>query len=254
MDAKVSDIVSENVVGVLPGSDAKLRAERVVLTAHLDHLGVASEGEGDRIFNGAMDNASGIAVMMQIARDLAKKKAPRRTIVFAAVTGEELGLLGSRAYVTEARAQGQQIVANLNTDMFMPLYPMKQVVVFGLEESDLADDARAIGAALGVELQSDPQPQRNRFIRSDQYSFVRAGIPALATKIGYTADSPEAAIDSKWFAERYHGVSDSADQPVDLAAVGTYEEFMKRLAERVANRKVAPRWYDTSVFSRLTTH
>jgi len=225
-----------------------------VLSAHLDHLGVASEGDGDRVFNGAIDNASGIAVMLQIARDLAKKKAPRRTIVFAAVTAEELGLLGSRAFVADARARGQQIVANLNTDMFMPLYPMKQVVVFGLEESDLADDARAVASALGVEVQSDPQPQRNRFIRSDQYSFIRAGIPALATKIGYTANSPEAEIDAKWFAERYHGVSDSADQPVDFAAVGRYEEFMRRLAERVANRQAAPRWYDTSVFSRLATH
>ena len=145
-----------------------------------------------------------------------KKKAPRRSIVFAAVTAEELGLLGSRAYVADARARGQQIVANLNTDMFMPLYPMKQVVVFGLEESDLADDARAIAAELGIEVQTDPQPQRNRFIRSDQYSFIRVGIPSLATKIGFIADSPEAEIDSKWFAERYHAVSDSADQPVDL--------------------------------------
>jgi len=254
VDAKVSNLVSENVVGFLPGSDKTLREERVVLSAHLDHLGVASEGDGDRVFNGAIDNASGIAVMLQIARDLAKKKAPRRTIVFAAVTAEELGLLGSRAYVADARARGQQIVANLNTDMFMPLYPMKQVVVFGLEESDLADDARAVASALGVEVQSDPQPQRNRFIRSDQYSFIRAGIPALATKIGYTANSAEAEIDVKWFAERYHGVSDSADQPVDFAAVGRYEEFMRRLAQRVANRQAAPRWYDTSVFSRLATH
>jgi Peptidase family M28 len=254
VDTKIESITSENVIGLLPGSDAKLRDERVVLSAHLDHLGVASEGEGDRVFNGAMDNASGIAVMLQIARDLAKKKAPRRTIVFAAVTGEELGLLGSRAYVNDAQAHGQQIVADLNTDMFMPLYPMKQVVVFGLEESDLADDARAIAAELRIEVQSDPQPQRNRFIRSDQYSFIRAGIPALATKIGYTANSPQAEIDSKWFAERYHGVADSADQPVDLAAVGAYEEYMRRLAVRVANRKVAPRWYDTSVFSHLTTH
>jgi len=100
-------------------------------------------------------------------------------------------------------------------------------------------------------VQSDPQPQRNRFIRSDQYSFIRFGIPAPATKIGYQANSPQAEIDSKWFAERYHAVSDSADQPVDLAAVGKYQEFAKRLAVHVANRKVAPRWYDTSVFSRL---
>jgi Zn-dependent M28 family amino/carboxypeptidase len=198
-----------------------------------------------------MDNASGIAVLLQIARDLSRRKAPRRSVVFAAVTAEELGLLGSRAYVADAQSRGQRIVANLNTDMFMPLYPMKRVVVFGLEESNLADDARAIAGELGIEVQPDPQPERNRFIRSDQYSFIRAGIPALAMKIGFTPGSPEAEIDSKWFAERYHGVADSVDQPVDLAAVGTFEEFMQRLSLRIANRKEAPRWNDSSVFSRF---
>ena len=251
VDAKVADITSENVVGVLPGSDPALRDEFVVLTAHLDHLGIGSQGEGDRLFNGAMDNASGIAVLMQIARDLSRKKAPRRSIVFAAVTAEELGLLGSRAYVADAQTRGRRIVANLNTDMFMPLFPMKQVVVFGLEESDLADDARATARGLGVEVQADPQPQRNRFIRSDQYSFIRVGIPALALKIGFLADSPEAELDRKWFAERYHGVSDAPDQPVDLAAIGKYEEFVRQLSVRVANRKTAPRWYDSSVFAQL---
>jgi Zn-dependent M28 family amino/carboxypeptidase len=226
----------------------------VVLTAHLDHLGVRPENEGDKIFNGAMDNASGIAVLMQIARDLKGKKAPRRSVVFVAVTAEELGLLGSRAYVADARARGQKIVANLNTDMFMPLYPMNRLVVFGLGESDLADDAGAVAEAMGVELMADPQPQRNRFIRSDQYSFIRAGIPALATKIGYAEGSPEQAIDAKWFAERYHAVGDSPDQPVDLGAVGAYELFMKQLALRVANRKVAPAWYETSVFYPPAAH
>jgi hypothetical protein len=257
VDAKVSAITSENVVGVLPGSDPALRDELVVLSAHLDHLGIASAGQGngsDRLFNGAMDNASGIAVLMQVARDLSRKKAPRRTLVFAAVTAEELGLLGSRAYVADARSRGQHIVANLNTDMFMPLYPMKRVLVFGLDESDLADDARAVAAELGIEVQVDPQPERNRFIRSDQYSFIRAGIPALATKIGVVADSPESHLERKWLAERYHAVSDSADQPVDLAAVGTYQEFTRRLAVRVANRKDAPRWHDTSVFAGPAKH
>jgi len=254
LDAKVTDVTSENVVGVLPGSDKTLRDEYVVLSAHLDHLGVASEGEGDRLFNGAMDNASGIAVLLQTARDLAKKKAPRRSIVFAAVTAEELGLLGSRAFVTSAQAKKQRIVADLNTDMFMPLYPMKRVVVFGLEESDLAEDARVVAADLKIELQTDPQPARNRFIRSDQYSFVRAGIPSLATKIGFLPDTPDAQIESKWFTERYHGVSDSADQPVDLGAVGKYQEFTKRLAVRIANRKTAPRWNDHSVFAQLGAH
>jgi hypothetical protein len=251
VEAKVAEITSENVVGVLPGSDPALRDEFVVLSAHLDHLGIGSEGEGDRLFNGAMDNASGIAVLLQIARDFSGKKAPRRSIVFAAVTAEELGLLGSRAYVADAQARGQRIVANINTDMFMPLFPMKKVVVFGLEESDLAEDARAIATGLGIEVQPDPQPQRNRFIRSDQYSFIRAGIPSLATKIGYAEGSPQAELERKWFAERYHAVTDSSDQPVDLAAIGTYQEFMKRLSLRVANRSEAPRWYDSSVFAKL---
>jgi Zn-dependent M28 family amino/carboxypeptidase len=171
--------------------------------------------------------------------------------VFAAVTAEEMGLLGSSAYVAKAKEAGQKIVANLNSDMFLPIYPMKHLVVFGLEESDLADDARAVAGEMGIDVKTDPQPQRNRFIRSDQYSFIRAGIPSVATKIGVTPDSPEAEIEKKWQAERYHGVSDDLNQPVDLAAIGAYQELCKRLAVRVANRAVAPRWYHTSVFSKL---
>jgi protein-tyrosine-phosphatase len=249
VEATISQVTSENVVGILPGTDPKVANERVVISAHLDHLGIGSEGTGDRLFNGAMDNASGVAVLMQIARDLqAQKTRPRRTIVFAAVTAEEKGLLGSRAYVSQALRRSERIVADLNTDMFLPLYPLKQLVVFGLEESDLGEDARAVAKSMNIEVQSDPQPLRNRFIRSDQYSFIRAGIPSLALKVGLTAGSPQAAIESKWFAERYHAPADSPDQPVDLSAVGTYEELLKRLAVRVADRAQAPRWNATSVF------
>jgi Zn-dependent M28 family amino/carboxypeptidase len=251
IDARVSPIASENVVGILPGSDPALRDEYVVLSGHLDHLGVKEQGEGDRVFNGALDNAAGIAVMMQIARDLKKGKPPKRSIVFAAVTAEEMGLLGSRAYVAQALAAGRKIVANLNSDMFLPLYPLKRLLVFGLEESDLADDARAVAKELDVEVLSDPQPQRNRFIRSDQYSFIREGIPALATAIGVLPDSPEAGIARAWLTERYHAVGDDLHQPVDLAAMGSYQELTKRLAVRVANRAERPRWYPTSVFAQL---
>jgi Zn-dependent M28 family amino/carboxypeptidase len=144
-----------------------------------------------------------------------------------------------------------RIVANLNTDMFLPLYAMRQLTVFGLDESDLRDDVNAVAAQAGIEVQTDPQPLRNRFIRSDQYSFVRAGIPSLATKIGFDAGSPEADIEKKWFAERYHAVADSADQPVDLSAVGRYEDVIRRLAVRIADRDQAPRWLDSSVFSHI---
>ena len=251
IDAKVAVVTSENVVAVLRGSDARLRAEHVVLSAHLDHLGIASEGAGDRIFNGAMDNASGIAVLLQVARQMGQRKAPRRSIVFAAVTAEEVGLLGSSAYVAAARARGQRIVANLNTDMFLPLYPLRNLEVFGLDESDLGDDVRAVALAAGIQVRPDSQPLRNRFIRSDQYSFIRAGIPSLATKLGFDAGSPEAEIERRWFAERYHAVSDEPDQPVDFSAIGRFEAVIRRLTIRIANRDRAPRWRAGSVFARL---
>ena len=143
-------------------------------------------------------------------------------------------------------------MADLNTDMFLPLYPMRQLMVFGLDESDLRDDVKAVAAQAGLKVQPDPQPLRNRFIRSDQYSFIRAGIPSLATKVGFDAGTPEAELEKKWIAERYHAVSDSADQPVDLSAVGRYEDVIRRLAVRIANRERAPRWLDSSVFSHVT--
>ena len=252
IDSKVEKIQSENVVAVLPGSDPRLRNEYVVLSAHLDHLGVSATPGADRVFNGAMDNASGVAVLLQMARELTRGKPPKRSIVFLAVTGEEVGLLGSRAFVSAAQARGMRIVANLNTDMFLPLYPMRQIMVFGLDESDLRDDVQAVAAQAGLKVQPDPQPLRNRFIRSDQYSFTRAGIPSLATKVGFDAGTPEAELEKKWFAERYHAVSDSADQPVDLSAVGRYEDVIRRLAVRIADRDQAPRWLDSSVFSHIS--
>jgi protein-tyrosine-phosphatase len=197
-----------------------------------------------------MDNASGVAVLMQIARDLqAQKLRPRRSIVFVAVTAEEKGLLGSRAFVFDSLRRGDRIVANLNTDMFLPLYPLKHLVVFGMEESELGEDARAVAESLQIKVQSDPEPLRNRFIRSDQYSFIRAGIPALAMKVGFEPHSAEAEIERKWFAERYHAPSDAPDQPVDFAAVGTYEEVLKRLVLRVADRTQPPHWHESSVFA-----
>jgi hypothetical protein len=247
--------VSENVIGVLEGADAALRKQTVVLSAHLDHLGIAEEAEmpagADRLHNGAMDNASGVATLIDVARHLKAAGAkPKRSIAFAAVTAEELGLLGSRAYA-EQPGKGVNIVADINSDMFLPLYPMKHLLVFGLDESTLGDDARAVAAELGIDVQADPQPQRNRFIRSDQYSFIRVGVPSLALKIGYLPDSPEAKIDAQWFKERYHAPSDDLSQPVDFGAIGTYAQVMQRLALRIANAPKPPEWRPESVFGTI---
>lgn len=249
-DSKMT--VSENVIGVFPGSDQKLKSEIVALSAHLDHLGISEHGEGDRLHNGAMDNATGIATLIDVAQALkASPVKPKRSVVFAAVTAEESGLLGSRAYAEHVAASGQRIVANLNSDMFLPLYPMKHLLVFGLEESTLGDDARAVSAELGIGVMTDPQPQRNRFIRSDQYSFIRTGVPALALKVGFTPGSPEEAIDTQWFKERYHAPGDDLAQPVDFGAMGLYSEVLQRLTLRVANAAVEPKWRETSVFSSI---
>jgi Zn-dependent M28 family amino/carboxypeptidase len=241
---------SENVIGVLEGSDASLKAELVVLSAHLEHLGISAHGEGDQLHNGAMDNATGIATLVDVARALRERK-PKRSIVFAAVTAEEFGLLGSRAYAEHAVGSGGRIVANLNSDMFLPLYPLQQLVVFGLEESTLGDDARAVATELGIQVLTDPQPQRNRFIRSDQYSFIRVGVPALALKVGYLPGSPEEALDQKWFKERYHAPSDDLAQPVDYGAMGRYAEVVEKLTLRVANTPQAPVWRQSSVFAAI---
>jgi len=246
-----SDIESQNVAGIMLGADPKLRGEAVVLSAHLDHVGIGEPVAGDRIYNGAMDNASGVATILEVAAHLHESGVrPARSIIFVAVTAEEQGELGSRYFVAHPPA-GLRIVANVNTDMFLPLFPLKTLMVLGLDESDLAGDVRAVAADLKLAIQADPEPQRNRFTRSDQYSFVRAGVPALAMKVGYDANTPEAAIAQRWTAERYHAPSDDVNQPVDKPAAGAFDALVARLLERVANRDSRPRWKETSFFKRF---
>jgi Zn-dependent M28 family amino/carboxypeptidase len=247
-----STIESQNVAGILRGSDPNRRNEYVVLSAHLDHLGVGEPINGDRIYNGAMDNASGIAAMLEVASELHERRAsPARSIVFVAVTGEEKGELGSRYFSANPTVPRDKIVANLNIDMFLPLFPLKTLMVLGLDESDLGRDIRAVASELGLAVQSDPEPQRNRFVRSDQYSFVKEGVPALAMKVGYAAGTPEAEIARKWTAERYHAPSDDLQQPIDLAAADKYVDVLRELALRIANRGDRPAWNDASFFKRF---
>jgi Zn-dependent M28 family amino/carboxypeptidase len=174
-----------------------------------------------------------------------------RSILFVAVTGEEKGLLGSRYFVAHPPVAPKSIVANVNTDMFLPLFPLKTLMVLGLDESDLGGDIRAVAEDLKLGVQADPEPNRNRFIRSDQYSFIRGGVPALAMKVGYEANSPEAKIAAAWIKERYHAPSDDLKQPVDYSAADTYVEVVKRLAVRIANRETAPKWNESSFFKRF---
>jgi len=247
-----STVESQNVAGILRGADPKRRDEYVVLSAHLDHLGIGGAINGDSLYNGAMDNASGVAALLEVAASLHESGTkPARSILFVTVTGEEKGLLGSSYFAARPPVPQANIVANINTDMFLPLFPMKLLMVLGLDESDLGQDVRATARAVGVSVQADPEPQRNRFVRSDQYSFIKFGIPALAMKVGYEEKSPEAAIAAKWTAERYHAPSDDLRQPIDRSAAAKYVEVVRDLSVRIANRTDRPKWNDSSFFKRF---
>ena len=244
-------IHSKNVVGVRPGNDPQLKSEYVVISAHLDHLGVGRPVNGDKIYNGAMDDASGVASVIEIAKMLENRgTTSKRSILFLAVTGEEKGELGSLYLASHPTVRGR-IVADLNMDMFLPLFPLKWLEVQGLNESTLGDDIRVVAEQAGVKVQADKEPDRNRFIRSDQYSFIKQGVPSLAFKFGFQPGDPEEKIFKDWYTNRYHGVSDDLNQPVDLAAAAQFNDILKNTALRVADAPEEPHWAERSFFRRF---
>lgn len=243
-------LTSDNIVAVIPGSDAKLKSEYIVVSAHIDHIGIGEPINGDRIYNGAMDNGSGSAALLDIARSFTGEK-PRRSLLFVWVVGEEKGLLGSKYFAAHPTVPKQQIVGNVNMDMFLPIIPLKVLTVYGLNESSLGDLARAAAEKQGVGVQLDPQPQRNSFIRSDQYSFIRRGVPSLMIAFGSTKGSKEEEIAKQWLTNRYHAPSDDLNQPVDMKAAGQYNRLMMTIAEAVANNPSRPKWKADSFFRRF---
>ncbi len=243
-------LTSPNLVAKLEGSDPMLASQYVAISAHLDHLGIGAPINGDRIYNGAMDDASGVAAVLDIAHRLKTAPVrPRRSILFVIVTGEEKGLLGSHYYAMRPTVPKGSIVADLNFDMALPLWPLKSVIAGGEGESTLGADARAVAAQQGLTLVPDPLPDRNTFIRTDQFSFVRQGVPALAFKFGFAKDTPEFQIEHDWRATRYHAPSDDLLQPgVMKEEAVKLDAFVADLALRVADQDARPDWLATSIF------
>jgi Zn-dependent M28 family amino/carboxypeptidase len=243
------EVESDNVIAKLPGSDPELKNEFVVLSAHIDHLGIGEPIDGDRIYNGAMDNGSGVALLLDMAASLRGEKL-RRSILFVFVTAEEKGLLGSKYFAARPTVDPKYIVADINVDMFLPIVPLTVLKVKGLAESDLGDAATRAAESSGVRVQADLQPLRNSFIRSDQYNFVRHGIPSLNMEIGFDPGSPQQTIFKDWLTNRYHAPSDDINQPVDLSAAALYEEIMRKLLVSVARADARPQWKADSFFRR----
>src|ERR1700682_267590 len=248
---KTTSVESANVIGKLPGNDPTLKNEYVVISAHVDHIGIGEPINGDRIYNGAMDNASGVAVLLDLAAAWnAHAEQSRRSILFVVVTAEEKGLLGSKYFAAHPTVPPKAMVADINIDMFLPIVPLKVLTVQGLAESDLGDRAREAAQVFGVRVQPDPEPLRHVFIRSDQYNFIRHGIPAVMLGFGYDPGSPDQRIFKDWLTNRYHAPSDDLSQPVDLASAALYEEVTRQLLISIANTDARPHWKPDSFFRR----
>lgn len=247
-----SSVESPNIVAKLEGSDPVLKNQYVIVSAHLDHLGTGRANGSPTVFPGAMDDASGVASVIEIAKSFSRNpRRPKRSMLFVVFTGEEKGLLGSRYFAGRPTVPESSIVADLNMDMFMPIFGLKKLHVQGLQESTLGDEARAVGREHHIEIAIDPEPDRNSFIRTDQYSFVQAGVPALAMKFGWVANSPEYKAWRDWLAHRYHSTNDDLSQPVDRAAAAQFDSFLADLARRVADAPERPHYLDTSFFHRF---
>lgn len=250
---QTSQVRSSNVVALLPATKNAGSGEYVLVSAHLDHVGVGTPVDGDRIYNGAMDNASGIASLLEMARQLKSVVPLKRNILFLACTGEEKGLLGSEYYAEHPTVPMKKIVANVNLDGFLPLFPLEIVRGYGVGESDLAGHLAQAAREQGVKVQDDPNPERNIFIRSDQYSFIRKGLPALFLSFGYEKDSPEEKTVIEWFYKRYHSPSDDTLQPVNRLAAAQFNRLLAAVIVRIANTPARPEWNRNSFFRQFAS-
>lgn len=236
----VKDLTSPNVVGLLRGSDPVLRDEYVVYTAHLDHIGIGTPVAGDAIYNGAADDASGCSALIELGRAFASlPRRPRRSILFVAVTGEESGLLGSSYFVHHPPVPIDSIVANLNIDG-MTFFPFTALVARGAEHSSILRAVDAAASRLAVPTAPDPTPEQVYFVRSDQYSFVKRGIPALFLGTIKTEAAQPLAL--AYQRERYHRPSDDMTQPMDMEAAARFARAYFLIGQEIAAADERPRW------------
>jgi hypothetical protein len=244
---KLTDVHSPNIVGKIEGSDARLKNEYVVFSSHLDHVGVGEPVNGDRIYNGALDNASGSAILVELARAFqTMNPKPKRSLLFLAVAGEEAGLLGSDYFAHDPTVAKTAIAANVNMDEDQMLWPLEDIIAFGAEHSTLNRVIEQAAARMHMSLSPDPMPEEVVFIRSDQYSFVKQGIPAVFPVPGFKSSNPSyhpLEIFKNWEATRYHQPSDDMNQPGllwDQAA--KYARFVFLCGYLIAEDPRRPAW------------
>lgn len=241
---------SPEVIGQIEGSDPKLKDECIALMGHADHIGIKPKGTGDRINNGALDNAAGVATLIEAARAFATdSQRPRRSILFVANTGEEKGLLGATYFANYPTVPIERVAAAIDLDMPMLLYDFTDVVAYDAGHSSLESVFQKAGAAMGVKLSPDPMPEQAIFARSDHYAMVKVGVPAVMLAIGM-ANGGEAAW-AKFFANNYHKPSDDVSQSILSSAGAKFAELNYRVVRALADDSAAPRWYADDYFGNL---
>jgi energy-converting hydrogenase Eha subunit E len=251
-----SDFESYNVVGLIPGSDKQLRKEYVVHSAHLDHVGISRPVNGDSLYNGAHDNASGVASLLEIARVYKSSGAkPKRSVLIVMVTGEEMGLIGSSYFAANPTVPKSSIVADVNTDMPTVIVPLLSIVPLGAEHSSLMGNVQFAAKHLGLDVEKDPEPAENRFVRSDQYSFVMNGIPALHIKYGNKSNIPGfdmVKFVKEWRAKYYHQAADDINGIFNFTAAKTYVQLNFLISYSIAQTAARPTWNPGDLFGTVT--
>ena len=247
-----SNVTSPNVIGVIRGADPALADEYIVYSAHLDHIGIGTPVDGDDIYNGFYDNAMGVALLIEAARAFkAMPEPPRRSIIFIAVTGEERGLLGSDYFATYPTVPADAIIANVNLDMPLLLYPLADVIAFGAQHSNLDAPIARAAEAEGLGLTPDPIPEEVLFIRSDQYSFVRKGIPSVFLVPGFTSSDPTidgGALFRGHLATHYHRPSDDSSRHVEWPSALVFARTNVRIGLEIAADDERPTWNEGDFF------
>lgn len=243
--AAVSDTSSANVLGWLPGRNPELSGDPLVITSHLDHLGIGVPVNGDAIYNGALDNALGSAIMLAVAEELVNAPRLARPVLFVALTAEEKGLLGAYHLARTPPPRVRRYAANINLDMPVILSPVRDVIGLGADHSNLGPKLATVAARQGFTLSPDPKPEEVIFVRSDQYAFIRAGVPSLYLKSGVNGPpgGPDvAALEEDFRRHRYHQPSDDLSQPINWPTAAAFTRLAADVVRAIADDPIAPKW------------
>jgi hypothetical protein len=245
------DVSSPNILATLPGAAPKLGGEYVVIAAHLDGYGFGTPVNGDALYNGTLDDAAYVALLIQMADDIKTRQLPalKRSILFAAFTGEEKGLLGSYWFVAHPTVPIEQLAAAVNLDQLRPLFPLRILTAEALVDTTLGDMARAVAAPLHIEIRADAEPERNLLHRADQYPFLTVHVPAISFIFGYDRNTDAELRYREWYQVRYHRPQDDITQPVDFKAAAQFDAFFYGLVEAIANATARPVIYPASPFA-----